>query len=110
MNDFKETINSKLKTVHSSASLQLFKQISNYVETSIAQSFSLKEEERLQHLLGVMLRVNSFLNTEINNENVRSVIRENLIKDYEVFLNPPPTQEESPIKKNEEDNTNQEIE
>lgn len=109
MNDFKETINSKLKTVHSGASLQLFKQISNYVETSIAQSFSLKEEERLQHLIGVMLRVNSFLNTEINNENVRSVIKENLIKDYDLFLNPP-VQEESPVKKNEEDNTNQEIE
>lgn len=101
MSDFKDTINSKLKSVHSNASLQLFRQLSNFIETSLAQSFALKEEERLQNIVSVMLKVNSFLNAEINNESVRNIIKENLVKDYELFLNPPEL-EKQPAQKSQQ--------
>ena len=109
MSDFKNTINNKLRPVHNKASLQLFSQISNYIESSLSKAFGLSEEEKTQHLINTMLKINNFFNSEINNENTRSIIKENLLKDYDLFLNPP-VQEESPVKKNEEDNINQEIE
>ena len=95
MEDFKNTIKNKLRKVHNNSSIQLFKQISNYIESSLAQSLVMSDEERVQHLASTILKINNLLNSEVNNENVRNIIRENLLSDFDLFLNPPPPVEET---------------
>ena len=51
----------------------------------MSKAFSLNEEEKIQHLIITLLKINNFFNSEINNENTRYIIKENLLKDYLIF-------------------------
>lgn len=85
MSDFKEIIDTRLRSVHSDISLDLFQQLSQFIDNILIESISIKEEEKITHLTSSMLKIKKFLETEVANENVRKVIRDNLSREYEDF-------------------------
>lgn len=88
MSDFKEIIDIRLRSVHSDISLDLFQQLSQFIDNSLIEAISIKEEEKITHLTASMLKIKKFLETEVANENVRKVIRDNLSREYEDFSKP----------------------
>ena len=85
MSDFKEIIDTRLRSVHSDISLDLFQQLSQFIDNTLIETISIKEEEKIAHLTSSMLKIKKFLETEVANENVRKVIRDNLSREYEDF-------------------------